>query len=132
MTTEPSNQLERAANRAARDPFFLGHLLDPLVESGCTTRRGLAARLKCHESQLARLWLCRVPKGTAPAFREDVERIASYVACDPARLAMIIREASAIKALGDAGSDRSQLTLLAARDRLDNACPKPEDGDDQQ
>lgn len=129
MTTDPSSQLERAARRASRDPFFLGYLFDPLTESGRTTRRDLAQRLKCPESQLVRLWLCRVPNNTAPAFREDVERIASYVACDPDRLAMVVREASAMKALGGTGADRSQSTLLAARDRLPDKQPEPGDLD---
>lgn len=117
MTTQPSSHLEHAALLASSDPFFLAHLLAPLIQSGRITRRDLAAKIVCPESRLVRLWLCRAPSLVSPAFREDIERIANYVGCDPTRLGTIVREASAIKAL-ESTRESSQSVLLAARDRL--------------
>lgn len=114
------------------DSFFLGHLLAPLIESGRATRRGLAETLMCAESQLVRLWLCRTPNNTAPTFRGDIERIAGYVGCDAARLATIVREASVIKALTDAGADQAQSMLLAARDRMAEEIPESDESDEEQ
>lgn len=80
----------------------------------------MAAFLQCREAALRDLALCRRPATSSPAFRSDVERIASYVGLDAARLAQILREVEAAAALR-AATVRSEQgvrgLLLAARDR---------------
>lgn len=113
----PNPIIERAAQRAAADAFFLGHLLSRVVGSGRQSRETLAGRLGCSTNQLDRLWLCRVPLETGASFRQDVERIAAFVGCDAVGLAQVIREASALAALRSVPASGPKTVLLAARDR---------------
>lgn len=133
MTSTPppsssSPTLERAAQRAAADPFFLGHVLRSLTESGRTSPAVLADRLGCSPSQLQRLWMCRRPAETGTAFRQEVERIAAFVGCDAVALAQMIREASAVGALKSMPVPASRSVLLAARDRPKLDTPEPPGG----
>ncbi len=117
MTDHPSIIMERAAQRAAADSFFLGHLLNRFTDSGGLSRDALAARLRCSVDRLVRLWMCKAPPETGASFRQDVERIAAFVGCDGVALAQAIREASALSALRSGSGTDPKTVLLAARDR---------------
>lgn len=117
MTSTPLNNLDRAAERASKDDFFIGHLLASLVGSRGMARATIAQRLCCQEHQLARLWLCRAPREEALAFRQDVEQIASAIGCDATSLAQLVREAASLQALRSQSQSTSSSILLAARDR---------------
>ncbi len=129
MSSTPSNNLDRAAERASWDEFFMGHLLASLVGSRGLARTTVAQRLRCEENRLARLWLCRAPREDALGFRQDVEQIASAVGCDATSLAQLIREAAALRALRSQSQPTSSSILLAARDReSDPKTDGPPDG----
>lgn len=117
MTDHPTIIMERAAQRAAADSFFLGHLLSRFADSRRLSRGALAARLRCSVDRLARLWLCRAPQETGASFRQDVDRIAAFAGCDAVALAQAIREASALSALRSGSGTDPKTVLLAARDR---------------
>ena len=108
--------LQRAAERANADPFFLGHWL-ALIAPDQTRRGDLAQQLKCELHQLTRLSLCRCPREDSEGFRPDVERIAAFVGCDAVALAQVVRQAQTLRALSSPGGGSSN-RLLAARDRL--------------
>lgn len=74
----------------------------------------LAALLQCEPTALARLALCERPR-PAPYFRQDVQRIATYIHADFMQLAMLIRAAESREALGRKPGSAPP-TLLAARD----------------
>jgi hypothetical protein len=74
----------------------------------------LAALLGCEPSALTRLALCERPR-PAPHFREDVERIATYIHADLMQLARLIRAAESREALSKRPGETSP-ALLAARD----------------
>jgi hypothetical protein len=74
----------------------------------------LAALLGCEPAALSRLALCERPR-PAPHFREDVERIATYINADLMQLAMLIRAAESREALSKRPGETSP-ALLAARD----------------
>jgi len=129
MTSTPPNNLERAAERASKDEFFMGHLLGSLVGSRGLARATIAQRLCCQEHELARLWLCRAPREEALAFRQDVEQIASAIGCDATSLAQLVREAAALRSLRSQSQSASSTILLAARDReSDHKMDGPPDG----
>lgn len=128
LSNPPNPTLERAAQRAATDPFFLGHLLSHLTESGRVSPGVLAGRLGCSPSQLQRLWTCRRPTETGTAFRQEVERIAAFVGCDALALGQTIREAGAVVALTSRPAPTSHTVLLAARDRLPSDTPEAPTG----
>lgn len=123
MTEQHQQGLANAAARAANDPFFLGCLLEAIIGSGRATRESLASMLGLRAAQLFELYLCRAPRAEAPAFREDVTRIAGFVGCDSTALARLVREASSLHSLRGAGSQQTSSFLLAARDRIDPTSP---------
>ncbi len=117
MTDRPNIIMERAAQRAAADSFFVGHVLSRLTDPGRLSREELATRLRCSVDRLARLWMCKAPPETGASFRQDVERIAAFAGCDAVALAQAIREASALSALRHGSGTDPKTVLLAARDR---------------
>lgn len=74
----------------------------------------LAAMLGCEIEAVARLALCERPR-PVPHFREDVERIATYIHADTLQLAMLIRAVEAREAFSHK-SGTTPPALLAARD----------------
>ncbi len=106
--------LRRAAERAAAHTFFLAAALLPYARAEGLDDAALAARLGCAPERLARLLLCRQPRPAPGAFREDVAQIAAAFGLDAPRLANILRQASALAALGAA---HDAAWLAAARDR---------------
>jgi hypothetical protein len=123
MSDTAPTALEMAIAKASGDPFFLAHLLTFL--SPGRSLGDAARRLNCDPAQITKLLLCRCPREDSPAFRQDVEKIAGAVGCDPLDLAQMVREAAAKKALS-AGNSNVAGSLLAARDRLAES-RKPQD-----
>jgi hypothetical protein len=106
--------LSRAAAQAEESPFFVASALASYRELTDLDDAALAAFLGCTLPALARLALCRRPKGESGAFGEDVRQIAAYAGCSADQLARVLRAASTAETMG-AGAPGS---LLAARDRV--------------
>jgi hypothetical protein len=107
--------LTRLARLAHKRPDLLASLIAAYQEQEGLDDTGLATFLDCPPGMLPRLALCRRPR-QAPHFRQDVERIASYVQASPIKLARLIRAAESREALGQLSGAGPSL-LLAARDR---------------
>jgi hypothetical protein len=106
--------LDAIADRARKDPFFLGWLLDRYAAAEGLDDAGLAERLGC--AALAGLMLCRAPR-RSPHFRADVERIAEVFGIDASRLAEALRRANVVILLEEAPEAAEDApTLMAARD----------------
>lgn len=112
------NPLDNLAARASDDAFFLGAALATYAASADLDDAGLAAELGCPVRTLAMLRLCRRPHPEAPAFGQDIARIAERFGVDATALATAVRRADALDALRQ-GSAQSDGTLIAARDRID-------------
>jgi hypothetical protein len=84
----------------------------------------LAQWLKCSESDLAQLSLCRLPDDKKSEYQQDVRKIAAFATCDPDRLVQLLREVASWEALQGGSRELAGGFLLAARDR------KPEGDDD--
>jgi hypothetical protein len=106
--------LDRLVQLAQERPNLLAGPLQLYKEQEGLDDQQLATLLKCELEALPRLALCEHPR-PAPHFREDVERIASYIHADMLQLAMVIRAAEAREALSHR-SGMTPPTLLAARD----------------
>ncbi|HZU68088.1 MAG TPA: hypothetical protein VFA09_12495 [Ktedonobacteraceae bacterium] len=110
--------LERLALLAQGRPNLLAGPLALYSEQEGLDDQQLAAKLGCDIEALPKLALCERPR-PAPHFRQDVERIASYIGADAIQLALLIRAAESREAL----SSRQNATLpalLAARDYEDD------------
>ena len=109
-----SSSLERLAQLAQGRPNLLAGALMLYKEQEGLDDEQLAALLGCKPAALSRLALCERPR-PAPHFREDVERIATYIHADLMQLAMLIRAAESREALSKRPGEDSP-ALLAARD----------------
>jgi len=113
--------LQRAAERACAQPFFLGSALTAFAAAEGLDNAGLANRLACTVFLLPRLALCRRPAGQT--FASDVQRIAERFEVDPLKLAELLRTVEALDALERAWAGESTTSvpgggwLAAARDR---------------
>ena len=118
--------LTRLARLAGERQTLLAGLLFVYQEQEELDENGLAAFLCCDVAALPRLALCRRPRKQAPAFREDIERIAKYAGANPLHLVQLIRAVEARAALQRASEVPSPL-LLAARDHDDPATESMDD-----
>ncbi len=109
-----SPSLERLAQLAQGRPNLLAGALMLYKEQEGLDDEQLAALLRCEPAALSRLALCERPR-PAPRFREDVERIATYIHADLMQLAMLIRAAESREALSKKPGETSP-ALLAAGD----------------
>lgn len=116
MSDAAHKHLQKAADKASQDSFFVGHLLRFLADK--PSYEDLAERLQCPREQILRLALCRCPREQAEWFRQDINRIAAYIRCSPIALAQAVREATTMKEFSARGSASGNRTLLAARDRI--------------
>src|SRR5690348_11190110 len=108
--------LRKAAQRAARNPFFLAAPLTRVAEADGLSDAELAGRIGCSEVNLPSVLLCRRPAPEPAAFRADLARIAQRFGADPFLLAEAIRMGDSLGALAARG-DGEQDLLAAARDR---------------
>jgi hypothetical protein len=107
--------IDWVVRRVAADPEFLASALNEYRVAHDLTDAQLADFLGCKGGAVTRLALCRVPRSTHALFRPDVEQIALYVHCMPERLAQLVREVIAARALR--APSAAETRLLAARDR---------------
>jgi hypothetical protein len=114
--------LDRLAQLAQERPTLLAGPLQLYKEQEGLDDQQLAAMLGCKLETIPRLALCERPR-PAPHFREDVERIASYIHADMLQLAMLIRAAESREALSHRPGT-TQPTLLAARDHDESEDPE--------
>ena len=104
--------LEKMAERARREPSFLGWLLEQYAAPQQLSDAGLVAELGCSATDLRRLRLCRTPRTDEDGLREDLQRLAEALGLDAVRLGRVLRRAVA------SGKFRPDATgLMAARDR---------------
>ena len=119
--------LDRLAQMAQARPTLLAGPLQLYKEQEGLDDQQLAAMLRCELDAISRLALCERPR-PAPHFREDVERIATYIHADMLQLALLIRAAESREALSHrSGTARS--TLLAARDHDEEEPRQPQTPD---
>jgi hypothetical protein len=83
----------RLAERAGREPFFLAYHLAQLRREYGQTFAEQAAAFGLEPEGLAWLALCRMP-----ATAEDLERIASHMAMEPAALGELLRSSGSTTA----------------------------------
>jgi hypothetical protein len=108
--------LEKMAERARREPFFLGWLLEQYAAPEQLDDVALAAELGCTLVDLRRLRLCRAPRTDAAGLLADIRHLADALGLDADRLARVIRRATVqVRFQGSAGF------LMAARDRDEEA-----------
>jgi len=110
--------LHRLAMKARERTNLLASPLNLYKEQEGLNDEQLATMLGCDIGAIARLALCERPR-PVPHFRQDVERIATYIHADMLQLAMLIRAAEAREAFGSR-SGANAAALLAARDHDDS------------
>ncbi|AWM35605.1 hypothetical protein GobsT_67190 [Gemmata obscuriglobus] len=114
MTTFP---LDRLAERASTEPFFLGSRLKAFAARERLDDPALAARLGCAVPVLAQVRLCRAPRlDSSAAYREDVTAIATKFGLNTVALAEAAK-AVPVEALARPGATEPAGAVLAARDR---------------
>jgi hypothetical protein len=106
--------LDRLVELAQERPALLAGPLRLYKEQEGLDDRQLAAMLGCAPEAIPRLALCKRPR-PAPHFREDVERIASFIHADTLQLMMLIRALESREALSHRPAT-ARPALLAARD----------------
>jgi hypothetical protein len=122
--------LAHLAQRVATAPDFLACALAEFARSEGLEDTTLAARLGCPAETLTHLRLCRMPRGQAPLFWQDVEAIARRFAVDATVLAEIVRRGQSLARMRQAeGGPKQQPGFLwAARD--DSRPHEPPEGAD--
>jgi hypothetical protein len=115
------------AGRVADAPDFLACALAEYARSERLDDAALSARLGCSAETLTHLRLCRMPRGQAPLFWQDVERIADRFSVDAQVLAEIARRGQSLRSLKvEGGPKQAPGFLLAARD--DSREQTPQEG----
>ena len=104
--------LERMAERARREPFFLGYLLEQYAAPQQLSDEGLVAELGCSSTHLRKLRLCRTPRTDEEGLREDVRHLAEALGLDADRLGRVLRRAVVCSKFR-----LDSTSLMAARDR---------------
>jgi hypothetical protein len=131
---ETTELLRHAAQRASRHPFFMAANLEDFRIRHGMEEANVARFLDCAPELLAKLALCRRPDPGSPQFRSDVRRIAEALGLNSQRLVQLIREAEALKALGESSQfteqENSPGILMAARDtETDEHLSEPDQGE---
>jgi hypothetical protein len=107
--------LGRLARRVECDPSFVAHALALFGASEGLDDAGLIDCLSCSAENLVMIRLCRMPDADPPAFRKEVEQIASRFGADRVALAHAIRRGQILAELRRE-TVFNQGTLMAARD----------------
>lgn len=131
MTKRLTERLMRhaAARAATREAFVASALAEYRTLNDMNERR-LAAWLGIVPAKLTRLALCRRPEGAGMRFREGVRQIVAATGVDGDRLAELLREVEAVRALrGAPAGEAAAGMLMAARDRDDEEAGAPPDDD---
>lgn len=88
-----------AAERAASEPTFFGHVLREYCAMFGLDLPSLATKLGCNIHDMTRLALCRKPDFDAPQWHEDLEKIAHFVHVDYQLLLQLLREVDTLTAM---------------------------------
>lgn len=121
-----SDSIARFVSRTKDDPFFVGYSIRAFAAARNLEEARVASFLGCGQESMTRLAMCRQPSVGEESYQQDVEQIAAFVGCDPARLQQLLRETMGIRVLRESNASvRDNVTLLAARDRQDET-----DGDE--
>jgi hypothetical protein len=110
------------ARRAAQRPSFVAADLGLYTAIHEISEEELAELLSCPEEALTDLALCRRPDPSKPNFKTEVQRLASFVGCDGARLVQLLREVDTVntfRAAERSQGDADAGLLAAARDARD-------------
>lgn len=119
--------IERMAQRAMDDPFYLASAMAQYARSEGIPWRRLAGLLGCPEEQLSQVALCRRPHGDA--VWNDLVQIAGRFEVDVEALLNMVRRADALTSWrSGAGTDAM---LEAARDRVDGDRADSRSGDER-
>jgi len=128
-----SDILRHAARRASHHRFFLAADLEEFRSHRGMGEEELASFLGCGPELLPKVALCRRPDPTSPRFRLDVHRVAQAFGLAPDRLAAVIREVDALRALKEASeAETPQGLLLAARELHEPPGQYPAEGEDEE
>jgi hypothetical protein len=121
--------LEQLARRVEAAPDFLACALAEFARGERLDDTGLAARLRCPIETLTNLRLCRMPRGEAPLFWQDVEQIAQRFSVDADFLAEVTRRGLSLFHLRhpEGATGQEPGFFLAARDDS-RGCEPPEGG----
>jgi hypothetical protein len=96
--TDPANPLGALAQRAAAEPFFLGHSLADYQRRHGLSDADLCARLGCDAATLMQLRLCGCPGKTASRPEaEDVAHLAERYGINPGALAGILQSTPEVR-----------------------------------
>lgn len=117
--------LQRFAERARDDSFFLGAMLAAYQKPRGWNDETLAAFLECDVSGVHRLAACRAPSAASPRFQDEVRAIGAFAGCSPEKLAALVREVTVVSTMRKEGEATEQQYLLAARDRKGNQETQP-------
>lgn len=127
-----SKPLDRFRQRAAQDPFFIGHALSHFAMERGLDDSELAKFLGCSMERLPHLMACRSPDPETQRFAADVRRIAEYVDCKEESLLLALREINVLdvlRALPGFTEDAPEHSgLLAARQHRSRSPNKPDRG----
>lgn len=110
-----SKAIQRALQRAAKDPFFLASALDIYCSLNDLDTAGLADYLGCSAKDVVRLAFCRRPRTDVGTFRGEVDQIAAYLSISAEKLASLLRQVDALEALRKSPTMRTGF-LMAARE----------------
>ena len=111
---------EHAARRAAGQPAFMASVFARFGALDDVADEAMPSLLGCSADAYLRLSLCRAPhRATA----DDLRQLAAFAGADPVALARIVRRVEAVDALASGARARARSTLLAAREREDEAPP---------
>jgi hypothetical protein len=112
-----SDALKHMAERVKADPFFLAYPLAGYAAAENLDDPALAAALGVGVEDLTRLRLCRAPRDTPAARRDDVTEIAAAFGIAPTTLMEVLNRGQAVARLKEKvkTADRDG-AFLAARD----------------
>lgn len=115
-----TNPIERLAQRARGEPYFLAHVLEAHAVQAQLDDNGLAQALGCSLETLLQVRLCRAPGESAEDFRHDIETIARRFGLDPRVLANLIKKGRVAARLTQSRTTDTPGYLLAAREHEDD------------
>jgi hypothetical protein len=116
-----SASVERLAQRAAVDPYFLAFALAEYAAAEGLDDAGLAAALGAAPEVLAHVRLCPAPRADPDGFRADVDRVAAAFGLNRDVLANVARHGQVIAGMRAAAEANPAAAgaMLAARDRAE-------------
>jgi hypothetical protein len=113
-----SEARKKIIERSHADPFFLGWAFKKYELSNSWNDQQLADWLQCSLDTLSTLALCRRPQDDKADFQKELQKIATFGACNVDRLIQLLRGVASLSTLQDPSTDPGSGFLMAARDRI--------------